>query len=124
MMNRIATEVAKNAINDHSVIILFSSNGVPFLCRTLTEGTRYGRDLALIHDDAPVIEYHDARYPHTKYGQFVSRYFLETLQQHVENKRGGLDLCGHEPLWKLDTDAFIRSVCWAEKKIASTLAHQ
>jgi hypothetical protein len=60
-------------------------SGIPFCARILTKGTGYGRwdgqSWALTHDkERPVIEFYDARYSHTPFGQFVSRYFVDTLK--------------------------------------------
>lgn len=53
-----------------------------------------------------LIEFYDTRYPHSEYGQFVSRYYVDTIINHDK----GLDLVGYEPNWKIDnlTMSFIR----------------
>jgi hypothetical protein len=120
---KIAPEVQKTVASDVAIICVVANNRVPFVCRPLVEGDPYGLDMALTHKGEPVIEYYDARYPHTKYGQFVSRYYLETLQEHFKRKSFGIDLCGHEPDWKIDAIAFARTVHWASENIAARLAH-
>jgi hypothetical protein len=51
-----------------------------FNVRIVNKGDWYGRNFCLLHDDQqPMIEFYDSRYPHTKFGQFISRYFVGTL---------------------------------------------
>ena len=79
-----------------------AGNGVPFNTRLIQRGDHYGRDNCLTHnDDRPMIEFYDARYPYTAYGQFVSRYYIETLTEG-QSLRYGLDLHGGEADWKVD----------------------
>ena len=67
-----------------------------FTVRFVNKGDTYGRDFCLTHDkDEPLIEFYDARYPHTEFGQFVSSYYVETLRGHT----GGLILDGGIPEW-------------------------
>ena len=51
-----------------------------------------------------LVSFFDGRYEHTDYGQFVSSYYIETLLE----TDGGLDLCGHEPSWKISASAMNR----------------
>jgi len=51
-------------------------------------------------DSRDIVEFYDARYPHTPDGQFISRYYVETLKEG--NKYVGLDLQGDVPAWKID----------------------
>lgn len=90
--------IMKNAFLTHS-------NGVPFVVRVVFPRDGYGawRDdaWALIHKgDAPLVEFFDARYGHSPYGQFVSRYNLDTILEH--EKGVGLNLMGGVPDWSLD----------------------
>ena len=67
-----------------------------FTVRFVNKGDTYGRDFCLTHDkDEPMIEFYDARYPHTEFGQFVSSYYVETLRGHA----GKLILDGGIPEW-------------------------
>jgi len=51
-----------------------------FNVRVVNQGDKYGRDFCLTHDsDRPLVEFYDARYPHTEFGQFVSRYYVSTI---------------------------------------------
>ena len=61
-----------------------SENGVPFNARLILKGETYGLNDVLTHDKPePLIEFYDARYMHTKFGQFVSRYYLSTIADVV-----------------------------------------
>lgn len=67
-----------------------------YTVRFVNKGEKYGLDFCLTHDDdKPMIEFYDARYQHTEFGQFVSRYYVETLRDHV----GKLNLYSSIPEW-------------------------
>jgi len=77
-----------------------SYQNVPFNVKVLKKGDTYGLNKCLTHEDErPVVEFYDARHDFDPEGQFVSRYYVETL---LEDEEGGLDLMGYEPSWKLD----------------------
>ena len=60
-------------------------------------------NVVLIENDRPIVEFYDARYnkpPFPPIGQFVSRYYLETLLDR--NIFHALDLCGHVDEWYVD----------------------
>lgn len=74
---------------------------VTFNVRLVQKGDEYGLDNKLTHDeDEPLVEFYDTRYPHTEFGQFISRYYRKTLlgSPSVEH---GLDLHGGERAWVL-----------------------
>ena len=73
-----------------------------FNVRVLNKGDKYGRDFCLTHTkDEPLVEFYDNRYPHTQFGQFVSRYYVETI---LERDTGGLCLDGGVPDWTVSAD--------------------
>lgn len=78
-----------------------AENKVPFVARRVDKMETYGLDDCLTHcESEPLIEFYDARYPHSSHGQFVSRYYLSTLQQH-----GTSGLCldgGNADHWSID----------------------
>ena len=84
-----------------------NERGQPWTIRILEQGDAYGRDDCLIHDkDEPTVEFYDADNEHTidkpsgtMLGQFVSRYYISTI---ADGGRGGMDLMGYEPKWKID----------------------
>ena len=43
-----------------------------FNVRVVNKGDKFGRDFCLTHEsEKPMVEFYDARYPHTEFGQFV-----------------------------------------------------
>jgi hypothetical protein len=73
-----------------------------FNVRVVNQGDKYGRDFCLTHDgDKPLVEFYDARYPHTEFGQFVSRYYVSTIlgTDGYGDAKGGLSLDGGIPEW-------------------------
>jgi hypothetical protein len=95
----------------------------PWTIRIIDKGDAYGRNDCLTHDkDEPLVEFYDGDNPFdtqesdgTMLGQFVSRYNLSTI---CDGGRGGLDLMGYEPKWKIDYTGmdYVRSylTAWAE----------
>jgi len=68
-----------------------------FNVRVVNKGEKYGRDFCLTHDsDKPLVEFYDSRYPHTEFGQFVSRYYVSTIlgTDGYGRAEGGLILDG------------------------------
>jgi len=68
-----------------------------FNVRVVNKGDKYGRDFCLTHDsDKPMVEFYDSRYPHTEFGQFVSRYYVSTIlgTDGYGRAEGGLILDG------------------------------
>jgi len=74
-----------------------------FNVRILNKGDKYGREFCLTHDeDKPIAEFYDRRYPHTEFGQFVSRYYVSTL---LEDPTGGLCLdFGNAASWTVSAE--------------------
>jgi hypothetical protein len=81
--------------------------GQPWTIRVIDKGDKYGLEDCLTHEDEePIVEFYDADNEHTidepsgiMLGQFVSRYYISTI---ADGQRGGLDLMGYEPKWKMD----------------------
>ena len=90
-----------------------NDKGRAFNVRLVCKGSSYGLNDCLVHDkDEPMVEFYDATYERDARfdlgrGQFVTRYYLDTLEDHTrrvsydDRTRLGLDLCGHEPAWKI-----------------------
>ena len=88
-----------------------NSNGVPFNSRIVRKGDSYGLNNCRIHtNDDPLVEFYDARYDHTEFGQFVSRYYATTLTGECEwsfgndSRETGLNLEGSVSDWFVDAD--------------------
>jgi hypothetical protein len=108
-----------------SITATNATGKVRFVVRILRKGDRYGLDDVLTWDkDRPGVEFYDARYDHTRFGQFVSRYYVETIQAAVPigYATHGLDLMGHEPSWKIDGKAMrvVRQWLYHETGIGGT----
>lgn len=102
-------------------------SGVRFNVRLLTTGDHYGLndrlvvgegDSLRIEGPGPFVEFYDSRYPHTQFGQFVSRYGVKTILEG----RTGLDLMGGEPSWKIDGAAMDIVRRWLLEETARSYA--
>lgn len=62
-------------------------------------------------DTKDLLEFYDSRYDHTPDGQFISAYFVETLQQGNDYSRG-LDLCGGELEWRISSRTLQEVMDW------------
>jgi hypothetical protein len=72
-----------------------------FNVRYLSNGDKYGLKDNLIAD-RPMVEFYDSKYPHTQYGQFVSRYYVSTILKQDDSGgeyANGLCLNGGVPAW-------------------------
>jgi hypothetical protein len=73
-----------------------------FNVRIVRKGDKYGLDFCLTHkQDDSLVEFYDVRYPHTEFGQFVSRYYVSTI---LERERNGLCLDGGVPDWSISAN--------------------
>ena len=71
--------------------------------RIVNTGDKYGRDMCLTNDKAPLVEFYDGRYMYTPFGQFVSRYYISTiLKGNLDST--GLCLDGGVPEWQVSAD--------------------
>ena len=78
-----------------------------FNVRVVTKGEKYGLNFCLTHNgDKPLVEFYDARYPHTEFGQFVSRYYVSTIlgTDGFGSAEGGLSLDGGVPEWTVSAN--------------------
>jgi len=82
-----------------------------FNVRIVRQGERYGRNDCLVHDDEkPLVEFFDSKQNLSvfgPYGQFVSRYYCETIL--AGDYPQGLCLDGGVPAWSISTKG-MRSV--------------
>lgn len=99
-------------------------SGLVWNVRFVPEGGKYGVDLCLTHDDEnPLIEFYDNRYPHTEFGQFVSRYYLETLLDRKHPVNAGIML-DPEPSWSLSGACLGEVLSWAKSVRSDDLLKQ
>jgi hypothetical protein len=73
-----------------------------FNVRIVRHGDAYGLNDALTHDGPLMVEFYDRRYPHTPRGQFVTRYFAQTLLERPV--QGGLVLDAGVISWTVNAD--------------------
>lgn len=83
-----------------------------FTVRLVSKGDRYGLDHCLAHDkDEPLVEFYDARYPFTEFGQFVARYDISTI---LDGDDAGINLDGGVPEWTISADDMAAVRAWLE----------
>lgn len=99
------------------------SRGIKFNVRLVQQGDKYGLNNCLTHEQKePLVEFYDTRYPHTEFGQFVSRYNMSTLLERTANV--GLNLDGGIPDWSIDAKGMEQVTSWLEsenKKLSKKL---
>jgi hypothetical protein len=84
------------------------------------DGDAYGLDMKLTHSGKPMVEFYDAHYEHTDFGQFVSRYYADTLLEGMDDAPGrGLCLDGGVPEWSVSGEALFRVQQWAKAAISA-----
>jgi hypothetical protein len=77
--------------------------------RVVQVGERYGRNDCLVNDTAPLVEFYDTRYNPSDFmgrGQFVSRYYVDTILG--SDYPGGLCLDGGVPEWTVGPAAMLQ----------------
>jgi hypothetical protein len=77
-----------------------------FNVRFVNVGDKYGRNDCLINDKASMVEFYDSRYDFPDSmgrGQFVSRYYVSTLEEGNQNGEG-LCLDGGIPEWSVSAE--------------------
>lgn len=107
------SDTTKSSSDLPEVVTITSMTGVRFNVRILRAGDAYGVT-GMLTADREMVEFYDTRYPHTQYGQFVSRYYVSTIlgRDTYGNGKGGLDLMGYEPAWKIDAAAMYVVRLW------------
>ncbi len=99
-------------------VLSLADNGdyAPLNVRVVHPGDAYGLDDVLTNDGEAMVEFYDARYPHTEHGQFVSRYRLSTLNGHDPGT--GIDLDGGIPDWSVTGDNCDTAIAFANAEVA------
>jgi hypothetical protein len=110
ILNNTADKLEVPALNTR---VVTTGNDVTFCARLVFKGDRYGLESGLTYDkDEPLLEFYDMKYPHTPYGQFVSRYYVQTLFE--SNSQFGINLDGGVPRWSLDATALKEVLTWVK----------
>jgi hypothetical protein len=89
-----------------------TETNVEFLTRIVQPGQSYGRDFCLTNEsERTLVEFYDVEHASKngtsdeKLGQFVSRYYLETLMDSYKQlSENGLCLDGGIPKWSINND--------------------
>jgi len=100
-------------------------HGIPFLLRIVRAGDRYGLDDCLTHPHkrdsaAPLVEFYDSRHPHTPRGQFVSRYYVDTILGRDRWGTGTGGLCldgGNASVWFIGEENMARVRAWLAEEL-------
>ena len=99
-------------------VIFDKVSQLAWIVRLVETGERYGRDDCLTHEkEEPLVEFFDARHPHTDLGQFVQRYSASTLISSSTER----DLCmeGGVPDWVLHAEAFAQVTAWLKENVVA-----
>lgn len=128
MQPLVSAQTEEDSAGVRSLIWNDETTGVPWLAYIVRPGEEYGIETAaggraLVNTGSqPLVEFWDRRYSHDRQhrAQFVSRYHLDTLLDHV----GGLDLMGYEPSWKLDDRSFGLVHRFLLRPVAARLAQE
>lgn len=91
---------------------IHSTTGIPLRVVVIPQGERLPNHNGFAEVD--VIEFYDSRYKHTPDGQFIARYFKQTLDESRDNKCG-LDLQGDIKDWKISRRTKEIVIDWAEQ---------
>ena len=113
-------------MNNTKIQQVTNNSGTTFTVRIVRQGDNYGRNFCLTHDEAePLVEVYDTRYPHTVYGQFVSRYYAkDLLRGFIKEQPHGITLDGGFDGWIIDAGPWGKICEWVDAKVgaASTTA--
>jgi hypothetical protein len=89
---------------------VITKNGIPFRVLDLQPGQVGAYPAA--KGPERIVEFYDARFPHTTYGQFVSRYYANTL---LTGRLHGLCLDGLVRNWSIDADTWSTIENWLKE---------
>lgn len=90
-------------------LLILKDDHTDFCVRLVKKGQPYGMDWCLTHEeDRPLVEFYDMRFDHCILGQFVSRYYADTL---LEGERG-LCLHGGVEAWTVNLPNMARVRNW------------
>jgi len=99
-----------------------NDDGRKFNVCAVCEGGEYGLNDALIHEGAPMVEFYDATYADPsgffgERGQFVSRYYLKTLE---EGPMKGITLDGgNRDVWHINFENRVAACEYVRAKAES-----
>lgn len=73
-------------------------------------------NVRVVHQDNPLVEFYDSRYPHTEFGQFVSCYYVSTI---LESDDRGLCLDGGVPDWSISAKDMAVIRTWLKQEVTA-----
>ena len=73
-------------------------------------------NVRIVFQDKPLVEFYDSRYPHTEFGQFVSRYYVSTI---LESGDKGLCLDCGIPDWSISAKDMAAVRDWLKQEVAA-----
>lgn len=91
-----------------------AENGISFRVVVLVNGKSENFSTASL-GNRTLVEFYDRRYDFTPDGQFVSRYYLDTMLEHS----GALNLHGGVDNWTLDSVTFRQVRSWLQSLVDS-----
>jgi hypothetical protein len=91
-----------------AILDLVARNGIPFRVVFYHPGES-GPYPAAADPEHPIVEFYVRRFPHTDHGQFVSRYYADTILRRGSFPMGPgpLNLDGGIPAWNIDADSMV-----------------
>ncbi len=110
--------------------VVIEDEDARFLVRLVSKSDRYGLNMCLTHNkDEPLIEFYDYDHDHdydgdNRLGQFVSRYYLDTLATDEyspafsQTSRHGLCLHGGVPKWSVSGRGMNKVIRFIDEQIA------
>ena len=109
----------------HPSLDVTAANGVPFRVVLLLDGKSDNFPaVGRYYEAGPLVEFYDARYRNvrgfTPDGQFVSRYYLESLVGR--DRRYGLDLQGDVSDWTIDASTMLSVILWLREVVRRSVA--
>lgn len=110
-----------------ALLCVTNERGIAFNVRIIQRGDKFGLNNKLTYDeDEPQIEFYDTRYPHTEYGQFVSRYYVKTLlgEDIWGQVAEGHGLCLHGGVedWAISADNLTATRSWVRRRLGREVA--
>lgn len=105
----------KNNTETNVLDLVNPTVGVVFRARFIPLGDRYGVSCCLKNKEKPMVEIYDTRFNFTQHGQFIARYFVDTVLEHNDNT--GLILLGNEPEWVLNPLNMKHLKLWLRNKM-------
>lgn len=92
-----------------SSLNVVNSKGRKFKVCVIDTGDRYGLNNCLVNYGDPMVEFWDM-FTFPDEGQFVSRYYVDTILEDDGDGVSGLNLDNGEPVWSIDASTMLEVV--------------